>query len=435
MDKLIFRAFKSKGLSVSGDAVKALTSVLVREDDEEGSLRVVLDEIKSRIERREITSTLINVDNITSIVADLSSSEEDLAMESMQLLNAFSSPKIIFDERQKSYSIEANPPFCLHGPIESRARMYRERLQLVQQRLLRSGLFSQRGISSSGAAAASVAGGGGGGGGGAGKEVHELATIESLLGSKGQRVLLGMLTQPEEGVWHLEDLGASIRLDFSNALAMDFLYTEGSIVTVQGELSEYDSTRFAVHVMGMPHAEEREKTLTAMSITDPFGNNTRPPQWKQMEALEADSSAVLIIILSDVTFARPSVCEQLKRVFEGFEDTDSIPLFVLMGPFLVKDYSAPGGRQAATAAFAAFADTLASCPRLAAQAKFLLVPGPRDPGTASALPRRPIPESLTSDLRKKIKHLTLASNPCRVRFYTQEIVFFREDLLKKMQVG
>ena len=37
-----------------------------------------------------------------------------------------------------------------------------------------------------------------------------------------------------------------------------------------------------------------------------------------------------------------------------------------------------------------------------------------------------------SGLRKKVKNLSLASNPCRVKFYTQEIVFFRDDLLRRM---
>ena len=32
-----------------------------------------------------------------------------------------------------------------------------------------------------------------------------------------------------------------------------------------------------------------------------------------------------------------------------------------------------------------------------------------------------------------MRHVTFASNPCRVRYFTQEIVLFREDLLKKMQ--
>jgi hypothetical protein len=54
-------------------------------------------------------------------------------------------------------------------------------------------------------------------------------------------------------------------------------------------------------------------------------------------------------------------------------------------------------------------------------------------GINNALPRRAIPEEFTKDLRKKVTHITFASNPCRIRFFTQEIVFFREDLLRKMQ--
>lgn len=37
------------------------------------------------------------------------------------------------------------------------------------------------------------------------------------------------------------------------------------------------------------------------------------------------------------------------------------------------------------------------------------------------------------ELTKKVKHISFATNPCRIRFYTQEMVIFRDDLLKKMQ--
>jgi len=67
------------------------------------------------------------------------------------------------------------------------------------------------------------------------------------------------------------------------------------------------------------------------------------------------------------------------------------------------------------------------------QSRFLLIPSAKDPGTKASWPRRPLPEELVKPLRKKIKKITLASNPCRVLFYNQEIVFFREDMLKKMQ--
>jgi DNA polymerase epsilon subunit 2 len=34
---------------------------------------------------------------------------------------------------------------------------------------------------------------------------------------------------------------------------------------------------------------------------------------------------------------------------------------------------------------------------------------------------------------KKVKNITFVSNPFRIRFYTQEMVFFREDLMRKAQ--
>lgn len=52
------------------------------------------------------------------------------------------------------------------------------------------------------------------------------------------RVLFGMLTQPEEGAWYLEDLGSVIRLDLSRAQTYNVFFTEGSQVVVQGELAD-----------------------------------------------------------------------------------------------------------------------------------------------------------------------------------------------------
>lgn len=49
-------------------------------------------------------------------------------------------------------------------------------------------------------------------------------------------MLFGMLTQPEEGAWYLEDLGSLIRLDLSRAQNHPMFFTEGSQVVVQGEL-------------------------------------------------------------------------------------------------------------------------------------------------------------------------------------------------------
>ena len=67
--------------------------------------------------------------------------------------------------------------------------------------------------------------------------VHDICNIQDLLGSTGSKVtsrlvsirfrfflincnvqvLVGFLTQPRDGVWHLEDLTSTIAIDFSHA--------------------------------------------------------------------------------------------------------------------------------------------------------------------------------------------------------------------------
>ncbi len=65
--------------------------------------------------------------------------------------------------------------------------------------------------------------------------------------------------------------------------------------------------------------------------------------------------------------------------------------------------------------------------------RFVIVPGSQDPGMARVLPRRPIPDIYREQLQSKVTHIAFASNPCRLRYYTQEIVIFRENLIRKMQ--
>lgn len=423
LSRQIFKAFKSKGLVLSADASRALTRVLVAEPDIPGSLELVLTEIRSRIEKREIASSVIDVETITSIVADLSSSVEDLTHESTELLDAYSYPRIEYDEHQKCYKLNTKPSYNLYGSVDSRSNMFRERLLLTQQRLLRSGLFIQRGIKSNASN---------------NKEVHELSTIASLLGSSdSNKVLLGMITQPEEGVWFLEDLGASVALDLSHATQYHYrLFTEGSLVIVEGKL--VSQNLFKVEGIGFPPPEERQIALSAMGMVDTFGNDTRIEQLLQLRELEEESVKTLFIIMSDVQLDNPAVLEKLRVVFEGYEtshesSSSSPMLFVLMGSFIGRPLRSSGGRAHAVAAFAALADILANCPILQNHAKFVLIPGPLDEAADRSLPRRGISPLLTAALTDTVKHMSFASNPCRIRFYTQDILFFRENLFKKLQ--
>lgn len=131
----------------------------------------------------------------------------------------------------------------------------------------------------------------------------------------------------------------------------------------------------------------------------------RPQSLQHLESLEAEATNTMFLILSDIQLDQPLVAEKLLEVFQGFEATymamtgqsqeqtqdDNIPetydndfsdisnaphlVFTLIGSFVTKPIAAPGGRQSAQSTFNSLADIIASCPYIAANAKFVLVPG------------------------------------------------------------
>lgn len=62
----------------------------------------------------------------------------------------------------------------------------------------------------------------------------------------------------------------------------------------------------------------------------------------------------------------------------------------------------------------------------------MFVPGPLDITVNSTLPRRPLLSTLVGRLKTKVPKVHLATNPCRIKFFDQEIVVFREDLMSKL---
>ena len=59
INREIFKAFKTRGLSLKADASKALSSILSREEDILGSLNDILAEVRERVDKHEITNTVI----------------------------------------------------------------------------------------------------------------------------------------------------------------------------------------------------------------------------------------------------------------------------------------------------------------------------------------------------------------------------------------
>lgn len=157
---------------------------------------------------------------------------------------------------------------------------------------------------------------------------------------------------------------------------------------------------------------------------------TKQQQLQSMCELESRAVGEMIVFAADLQLDRPLSQERLNQLFAGFERLSVAPTFVLLGSFV----STQGARRLHTsvAAFTLLADTIAAYPLLATSARFVIVPGPDDVGDCVALPRRALPLKLQSILKKRVNRVTFGSNPCRLRFYTQELVLFRENLVQKM---
>ena len=349
MERDIIKRFKLRGLSIKKDALDALLSALSNEEDKGSSLDLIIDKLIENTSKASIqqssssssrsisvgSSNLISLDVVEKVVADLTASEDDMVHEALKIIDAFDTPKLFYDEKNRTYKIIDNYKYTKHAAPEVRAAMYRQRLLLTQQRLLRSGKYKIKGIKSkvSSHGGSDVPGG---------DQSHdnggclEVSTIESLLGSTGTKVLFGMLVNPEEGSWFLEDLSSIIRLDLTKVQTGndDVLYTVGCQVIVLGQLRQ-GANVFVAEGMGFPHMESRNETLNAMNITDNLDSLQRPQKLEQLQQLEEESVSSMFVILSDVQLDRVGVPEKLQRVFDGFEGVqaamDEPILFILLG--------------------------------------------------------------------------------------------------------
>jgi len=176
-----------------------------------------------------------------------------------------------------------------------------------------------------------------------------------------------------------------------------------------------------------------------MSIVDPFGVMETPANVASMKALEESEEArdAMIVLAADVHLDQPATLTALRTLFEGFLAVDSVPaMVVLAGNFSSKPFGQyPGDRDEFRKRFDALADLIAAYPAIATATHFVLVPGPHDPGAARVLPRQSIPPYFVSRLLDPaiVARVTITTNPCRIRFFTQELVFFRADLSTRLR--
>ena len=315
--KRVIKAFQLEGLTLSKGALNGVLSVLKSEEDEAGAIRVMIKSLKARIDRDETRSSVIDVDSISRVVADLSKDSEDMAKEGLQVFDAFEFPRLMWNSARKEFFLR-NARGRLHENAKEKNQFLRDRFTLIRQRLMRNELFMEP-------APGSIQ-----------RNYVELTAIESLRGSTGRKYILGMLSELEEGTYSIEDLNANIELDLTECTYHAGMYTLGSVVLVEGEIVD---DKFRVSTMAFPPPEKREDTLRHMSNVKYLELAPGSQDYIHMRALEERAEDTMFVVLSNVHLDKPRVMEKLEEMFRVFSQSGSVPTaFVVTGNFMSRPF-------------------------------------------------------------------------------------------------
>ncbi|KAJ2805527.1 DNA-directed DNA polymerase epsilon, subunit B [Coemansia guatemalensis] len=382
----------------------------------EGKPLVELEPLKELV-AAVATGTGNGAASLTAAGAPQSASSAVGASDLFTVISAFDVPTLWYDPGKKLFTHPFENAAILPS-AEAKAALFRQRYDLLKQRVLRNENFMAVSFSDQEK-----------------DRFYQLSTVDSLQGREGEHFLLfGMLSQLEEGKLSLEDRAGSIELDFtemnSKHSTVNGLFTESCFVLVDGYVED---GIFRVEEIGLPPPEPREKTKAAFPNNNFFGGTPSLRTETQLRAIEVASDNG-IIFLSDVWLDKQETMDALQTLFEGFSHSTPPIAFVFIGDFSSKPFVSGSGDTAQYREnMALLGQLIAGFPEIARTSHFVFVPGSNDPWGQGALPKPHIAEFFTKRLGSRLANVTFASNPCRIKYCTHEIVVFREDLLKRIR--
>ena len=371
----------------------------------------------------------------------------------LKVVNAFQHPRLSYNVNQKHFENAATNPSLLPEPAQ-KTHMFRQRYQLIHQRLLRNEAFQTSAVAPARQplmqkhTSLTTA-----------QQPYQLTPIANLLGRGGSsHMLLGLLSTSPSGILTMNDLTGSISLDVQHARPSPedgVWFTPGMIVVVDGHYEDQELTagsgldgntgvggtvggHFVVFGITGPPCERRETTLgvsngkidhahiagAGFGWVDFLGVGSERAVGKSMRALEAQSLRKYnsdvhsggrgrIVILGEVNLDIARSLQALRRVLAIYaaEHEDQTPMtIILMGNFVSHAVMAGGG-SGGSIEYKEYFDSLAAAlseyPTMLHNTTFVFVPGDNDPwpstfsaGAATALPRPAIPDLFTSRIRK-----------------------------------
>uniref|UniRef100_A0A5S6R2B9 DNA polymerase epsilon subunit n=1 Tax=Trichuris muris TaxID=70415 RepID=A0A5S6R2B9_TRIMR len=407
--------FKLSGIQLKSEAEKLLSNH-VTANAGRLDLKSFADGVIAALQKMPLSSSCVDETAVRKAMETLEARTlvgDDLFI----VYKAHEIPKYSFELEKKRF-VHCRKKPRLFGDADDKADMFRERFLLVYQRLLNHELFSEEETSSNSL----------------GKK-YVIRSVGSLFAEDGilkNTVVVGMISQMKQDKFYLEDLTGEIEVDLSEAKFQAGLYVEDLVVMVEGFCHD-----MVLHLtaIGFPPIESAEQSnIHHVSLPLPCSaGKINEFDGDELSQMELANESTLFVFLSDVHLDSPKVLQALHCLFSGFaiRDPSQLTFFVFAGDFL-STYYASEQSQKLTDGFKELGEAISLFEDLARNARFIFVPSSQDPAATDVLPRMPLPSSVVEPFRKKVAHCILATNPCHVRYLSQRIVVFREDIVEKM---
>ncbi|XP_034238799.1 DNA polymerase epsilon subunit 2 [Thrips palmi] len=419
--RLVSSAFKLSGFTLRSEACSFLMVQL--EPLSDGERKEWLDNLTDNIQRQPLNSATIEKEQVERAIQECCRSGADDSEPILSVISAFETPRFTYNVDRKKFTLITGQPPEILGCAADKARLFRNRFQIIHQRTARHPLFAPSLSETLGDLDEN---------GEPRVKKYKLSPVEKLLCTSSRianAVVLGMLTQLKEGKFYIEDPTGAVQLDLSNASYHRGLHTDNGIVLVEGS---YEDRILYVDGIGQPPAELSKTSRAYFGNINTFGgpSETCLKNSAKLLKIEKSNEDGMIIFIADVWLDHLKVMEKLRAMFEGFLGCPPIA-FVFMGDFLSGQLGASHCSELRLK-FKRLGELLVQYPLLTEKCHFIFVPGPGDPAGPKILPRPPLPKFVTEELLKRVPNAIMATNPCRLQYCTQEIVVIREDLVTKM---
>eukprot|EP00892_Ulva_mutabilis_P006322 jgi/Ulvmu1/4061/UM019_0039.1 len=414
VEKLLIQKFNAEARPLSSGALHSLAAFVV--ESKQSATQIVQDLLSQLTVGENPTITAGDIDTLIRRVE-----EQDGKDDLIQVLNVFRMPRIEWDAAQNRFVRCSARPSMHPGPLSKPAVVLR-RLQMVQQTVLRGEKFRGRSLASTPSSS-----------------LQQLTQVKGLVGTAGNaRLVLGMLRKDVKGRTLLEDASGVVPvtgLHQADTTAVQGFLCEGACALVSGKMQP--SGVFHASSISEPPVEAREGAVASLRGLNISGARPlRPGVIREVKEQNYADEAKRLVFLSGCFLDDPLTLRAITAIFHGYEHLEEGPpaVFVFIGPFFrPQQRAAPTDSHSMRTAFHAMANAISLFPSIQSTSKMVFVPAATDSGDFGVLPQRPLLPSVIEPLTSSTVDVTFASNPCRIHFYTKQVLIFASPCVQALQ--